>query len=211
MLKGLGRLLDFGTRGTGSEAGPSLALSAEDLALVVPMVKALVSPPSGEAARSIELPLDASPVTVPFAADMVLMYAVDRDTHLQYVSNQEVAATGLSLEELHNIAVKNLPGRLGEINLHDCGEGMFGLSAGGTFEASLLLVDGLWDQLADHLPGEPLAAVPSRDLLFVIGSARPNSAERIAEKARIQLEDDRYAISSSVLVRRNEKWVAATS
>jgi uncharacterized protein YtpQ (UPF0354 family) len=136
------------------------------------------------------------------------MYAIDRPTHLEYVSNQLAADSGMTAEGLHLRAVENLPRRVSEIRLHDCGRGIFGLSAGGTFEASLLLVDDIWDQLAVHFPGELLAAVPSRDLVFAIGSEWQDAHELIANEARVELADKRYAISSSVLVRRDGKWTA---
>ena len=203
MLKRLSRLL-----GRTAKAEPAIGLRASDMELVVPMIKAVSEPRPTDAGKVLHLGFDQSPMSRPLAADMLVMYAIDRPTHVEYVSNGALATTGLTLEQLHQRSIENLPARLGKVQLHDCGSGVFGLSAGGTFEASLLLLDDLWRQLAEHLPGEPLAAVPSRDLLFVIGSARPDSAELIAAKARIVLIDDRYAISQSVIKRREGKWQA---
>jgi len=168
-------------------------------------------PEPREPRTEIHLSFEQSPASIPFAADMIVMYAIDRPSHLEYVSNEVAAATGLTADQLHDISVRNLPSRLVTVELHDCGDGLYGLSAGGTFEASLLLLEDLWQQLAERLPGEPLATVPSRDLLFVIGSAQPNAAELIGARARIELAEKRYAISQSVLVRRGGKWLARTN
>lgn len=139
---------------------------------------------------------------------VVIMYAIDRPSHFEFVAMREIQARQLSVEDLHDLAVKNLPSRVSQVEVHDLGGGMHGLSAGGNLEASLLLVDSLWDQLAARLPGEPLAAVPARDLLFTIGSGQPNAMALISSRAMIDLAEKRYAISQSVLVRRGGKWQA---
>jgi uncharacterized protein YtpQ (UPF0354 family) len=210
MLKHLARLFGSQQPQDSPETPPdsTAALPVADIELIVPMIKAVSDSAPKDRVTEIHLSFEQSPASLPFAADMIVMYAIDRPDHLEYLSNEVAAATGFTAEKLHDAAVKNLPSRLGKVQLHDCGEGVFGLSAGGTFEASLLLLDDLWHQLAERLPGEPLAAVPSRDLLFVVGSARPNANDLIASRARIELAEKRYAISQSVLVRRGGKWLA---
>jgi uncharacterized protein YtpQ (UPF0354 family) len=182
--------------------------SSGDQSLIVPLVKG-IDPYSGEG-TAIQLSADDSPVMRPFASDMVIMYAIDRPSHFEFVAMRELKARQLSVEELHDLAVKNLPSRLSQVEVHDLGGGLHGLSAGGNLEASLLLLDSLWDQLAARLPGEPLAAVPARDLLFTIGSGQPNAMELISSRARIDLAEKRYAISQSVLVRRGGTWQAVS-
>jgi hypothetical protein len=206
MLKNLSRV--FGASPQQEQAGATDALPSGDFDLIVPMIKPVSEPHPGEPCAELHLPFEQSPVSQPLAADMIVMYAIDRPGHLEYISNHVAAASGFTTEGLHNKAIKNLPARLGNVQLHDCGGGVYGLSAGGNFEASLLLLGDLWLQLTEYLPGEPLAAVPSRDLLFVIGSERPNADELISRQARIELAEKRYAISQSVLMRREGKWIA---
>jgi uncharacterized protein YtpQ (UPF0354 family) len=174
--------------------------------LIVPLVKGIGSSSGGGAA--LQLSADDSPVMRPFASDMVIMYAIDRPSHFEFVPMREIKARQLSVEELHGMAVNNLPSRLSQVEVHDLGGGMHGITAGGNLEASLLLVDSLWDQLAERLPGEPLAAVPARDVLFTIGSEQPNAMELISSRARMDPVEKRYAISQSVLVRRGGRWQA---
>lgn len=180
--------------------------SSGDQSLIVPLVKGIDQFSSEEAA--LQLSADDSPVMRPFTSDLVILYAIDRPSHFEFVAMREIKARQLSVEELHDLAVSNLPSRVSQVEVHDLGGGMHGLSAGGNLEASLLLVDSLWDQLAARLPGEPLAAVPARDLLFTIGSGQPDAMELISSRARIALAEKRYAISQSVLVRRVGRWQA---
>jgi len=127
--------------------------SRDDLSMVVPLIKSVGREPEArvESEETIRLSFEESPVTRTFAADMILMYALDRADWLEYVSNGAIEQLGVSKEELHARAIEDLPNRLPPIEVHDCGGGVVGLSAGGSFEASLLLVDRLWQDLAKHL------------------------------------------------------------
>lgn len=181
-------------------------LSRSDASLVVPMIKRLHEPGGGGA--GVKMPTDDAPVIAPLAADMVVMYAIDRPDHLEYVQNRTLRASSLSVDRLHALAVRNLPSRVQDINMIDAGDGLFAFAAGGNFEASLLFIDAFWEQLAPRFPGRPLVAIPSRDLLFAIGSEQPRAAQIIREKARVELVDNRYAISQTVLERVDGKWRA---
>lgn len=192
------------TKPTGP-AAPGWSSSGDQL-LIVPLVKG-IGRSSGDAA-ALQLSADDSPVVRPFASDMVIMYAIDRPSHFEFVATREIKARQLSVEELHDLAVANLPSRVSQVEVHDLGGGLHGITAGGNLEASLLLVDTLWDQLAERLPGEPLAAVPARDLLFTIGSGQPEAMALISSRARTGLAEKRHAISQSVLVRRGGRWQA---
>ncbi len=177
-----------------------------DMPFIIPMLKQLAS--KDTAATLADLAPADSPVLRPLAADVVVMYAVDRPNRLEYITNKTFDTLGMDLEALHRLAVQNLPRCLDRIQLHDCGDGVIGISAGGTFEATLLLLDDLWPRLAPHLPGQPLAAIPSRDLIFTIGSEQPRAFELIAERARTPLADRRYELSKSVFIRHGGGWSA---
>lgn len=177
-----------------------------DTPFIVPMLKQLTRP-DGAATLAGLAPAD-SPVVRPLAADVVVMYAIDRPNRLEYITHKAFELMGMDLDALHQLAVRNLPRCLDRIELHDCGDGVIGISAGGTFEASLLLLDELWPRLAPHLPGQPLAAIPSRDLIFIIGSAQPRAYELIAARARTPLADRHHALSTAVFIRQGNSWSA---
>lgn len=177
-----------------------------DTPFVVPMLKQLANPDGATTLAGLA-PAD-TPVVRPLAADVVVMYAIDRPNRLEYITHKTLSIMGMGLEALHQLAVRNLPRCLDRIQLHDCGDGVIGISAGGTFEATLLLLDELWPRLAPHLPGQPLAAIPSRDLIFIIGSEQPQAFELIAARARTALAERRHALSNAVFIRNSGGWSA---
>lgn len=181
---------------------PPVALRI-DRTLVVPLVKAIVGDADG--ATTIELPPDDSPVSVPLVADLIVMYALDYPDRFEFITGKQLRENGLTIEELHAIALRNLPNRVPKIEMHGTSPCHM-ITAGGNFEATLLLLDGLWDQLAEHLPGDAMAVVPARDLLCVSGSGYGEAHQFLAGIANKELEDKRYALSKCVFIRRAGRW-----
>ena len=75
-------------------------------------------------------------------------------------------------------------------------------------ESSLLLVDLLWDQVEQQLPGETVAAVPTRDVILVTGtevSGGIESLERAIDRTWKNSEQ-RLQLTRSLLVRRDKSW-----
>lgn len=172
--------------------------------LIVPILKG--TGPASLRGEALALSQEDSPVVLPFAADIVVMYAFNLPHRLQYISHREMAQLGVSESELHAKAIENMPRHLSEIKLNDLNNGVFGVSCGGTLEASLLLLEPVWQQLAPYLPGIPLAAVPARDLLIVSGSKQPNAFARIKQAGNTALHDPSQEISKLVLWRQGSRW-----
>lgn len=81
------------------------------------------------------------------------------------------------------------------------------VTAGGNFEATLLLLESLWEQVQEQMPGEILAVVPARDLLFVSASGWEGALSFMQEMASRDLPEKRYALTTCVFARRDGEWV----
>jgi uncharacterized protein YtpQ (UPF0354 family) len=189
-----------------AEVPPAAKESREEaLARIIPVVKAVEHGPSD--ALPIDLPPEDCPVSRPLAADLIVLYAEDFPDRFVFVSKRRMEQLGLTAAELHALALRNLPSRLPEIQLH--GEApRHMLTCGGNFEATLLLHDGLWEALAETLPGPAMVVVPARDLLFVSGADWEGAHAFLSELAKKELEDKRYALSQQVFVRKLNTWAA---
>jgi uncharacterized protein YtpQ (UPF0354 family) len=80
------------------------------------------------------------------------------------------------------------------------------LSAGGDYEASLLLFDAVWDQLAQSVDGEIVAAVPARDTLVFTGSNSAEGLKAIKDQAAHVVKTGNYVVSETLIIRRGGKW-----
>ncbi len=86
--------------------------------------------------------------------------------------------------------------------------GIFALFLDGNFEASLLLVDSLWDEsLASYAPNGFVVAVPARDVLAFadVGSASGVAELRVVV-SRIFPGGD-HLIASDLYRRRAGRWI----
>jgi len=193
------------TTSTGEEDSvEASAVAGLDLSLLVPILK--VIEPADPSADVLALTGNESPVMRPFAADLVIMCAIDLPTHFRFVTYRELRDASISEDELHAVALRNLPSRLPEIEFH--GEApRFMVTAGGNFEATLLLFESLWEQVEEQMPGEILAVVPARDLLFVSASEWEGALSFMQEMASMDLPEKRCALSTCVLARRDRQWV----
>jgi hypothetical protein len=134
-------------------------------------------------------------------------YLVDAGDHFEYVQYRDLHASGLTIDQLHETAVRNLSvlcqERL-EIRTHSK---ILAFLMGGHFESSCMLVDDLFDRvLVPHMPNGYVAAVPARDLFAVCS---PDSAEGIRELRELV---DRawpggdHLVSKKLYVRHGGKW-----
>lgn len=83
-------------------------LQARDVALqsIVPVVKAIEFEGG---APTIELPKEDEPISRPFVADLMILYAEDKPSHFEFISSRRLAELGLTEDELHARALENLP------------------------------------------------------------------------------------------------------
>ncbi|WP_158219421.1 MULTISPECIES: DUF1444 family protein [unclassified Achromobacter] len=180
------------------------AADSLDFTLLVPILK--VMEPDDPCANVVTLARDDFPIARPFAADLIIMYAIDLPTHFRFVNHRDLRRSAISEEELHALALRNLPARLPEIELHGSPP-RYMVTAGGNFEATLLLLESLWDQLEEQMPGDILAVVPARDLLFVSASGWDGAVTFLNEMVSRDLPEKRYALSTCVFARRDGRWV----
>ncbi|MBV9741485.1 MAG: DUF1444 family protein [Hyphomicrobiales bacterium] len=128
---------------------------------------AYVKPGIKEDGPVIELEEGAQPVITNLNNGLLVAYLVDQGSHFQYVAGRHLSSAGLMQVELHQRAVLNLDAMLESngFKLYEYGD-CFQVILDGNFEASLILVDRLWETLLAKLaPNGFLAAIPSRDIM----------------------------------------------
>lgn len=143
-----------------------------------------------------------SPVIRSIGHGLLVSYLVDEGNSYSYVQNRHIEAAGVTEEELHMQAVKNLRA-LAEQNVEVRQYGsIFAVLIGGDFEASLALVDDFWSDWYAHLaPNGFTVAFPARDILAFCDS----SSEEAVEELRALVERTQGQVDhplSAILHRR---------
>ncbi len=147
-----------------------------------------------------------APAAERLVADLSIVYAFDHPHALEIMTETESKAIGVPRNELRELALHNLRRLVPEVGYHGDGE-RYMLLAGGNFEASLLLLDEIWDRLAPQVEGDLVACVPARDMMLYTGSRTRRGIESLRHVATRVLAQGGYAISGSLLRWTGTGWV----
>jgi uncharacterized protein YtpQ (UPF0354 family) len=147
------------------------------------------------------------PLCEHLAADIWIVYAVDQPKATVPLGAAGFAGLGVKREDLHQLAMKNLPRVTSRIEKRGSGP-WFLLRSGNCYEASLLLIDGLWDQLQDTVAGDIVAVVPTRTTVLFTGSGSNEGITAMRSRAKEIYSSEHHPLSQTFLRRVAGKWQA---
>lgn len=122
------------------------------------------------ASATTDLKTDAM-VTQPLIDGLIVAYALDSDRTISYIPRPLFDDWDMSIDDLHDVAIKNLVAKSEAINAHAAQDenGAINLILFQTmdgYDASRILLPTLHERLREHL-GSPFAAgIPNRDILL---------------------------------------------
>lgn len=142
--------------------------------------------------------------------DLYILLVADTELNMAVVSNTQLATAGLEPQTALHLSIQNLVNALPEIGVH--GEGARMVMAGGNYEASLLLISSVWQQLAEPLSGDLIVVPFARDLLVYADAGDAAGLRDLREMvARAETEQTYgYAISNAPLRWTGSGWVEHT-
>ena len=156
----------------------------------------------------MELDESQSPVFRDLGNGLLVSYVVDRGSHFEFVTHGQLADQGLSVDELHRRGVDNLADAVAQqgLQVHPHGA-YFAAIAGGNLEASLLLLDDLWDRdFRPFVAGDYLVAVPARDVLAFASADDPAAHAQLRDMiARVWPASD-HLLSDALFTRADGAW-----
>jgi hypothetical protein len=150
---------------------------------------------------------DDSTVLRPLGHGLLVAYLVDEGDRFSYVQGLHLRQDRISPDELHDIGLRNLDAvATAHVEVRECGP-CVAVLAGGVVEASLVLLDHLWDaELHDLAPNGVVAALPARDVLaFADGANADGVRELRSVVARVWPRGDHLLIDQ-LLRRRGRGW-----
>lgn len=101
--------------------------------------------------------------------ELTIFYAEDHPKSVRYLSDSDLEKLQLQKSELRQLSCANLK-RLLPVPEIERRDDTFRVMAGGDYDASLLLLEDVWRDDKIQIAGEMVVAVPSRDMLLVVGS-----------------------------------------
>ncbi|MFH1023894.1 MAG: hypothetical protein V1809_10975 [Planctomycetota bacterium] len=126
----------------------------------------------------VSLSFEDSPVLRKFVPGLLAAYLVDDGDRFSYIQGRDLREAGVGEDQLHFQAVSNLA-RFADGKLRIQRSGLvWALFLDGNLEASLIMLDGLWDGSLREYVRSPVVAVPARDVIAFCDSS---SADGISE------------------------------
>lgn len=140
-----------------------------------------------------------------FSSDLIIVYAEDSPKNIRYLSEEDLKRAKVERSELRALACENLERLLPKIERHGQ-DGLFMFTAGGTFEASLVLFDSIWNSGQIEVNGDLVVAIPTRDLLLVTGSKDEQGIAKVKQMIENAFSNGSYQLSRKLLVYRNGRF-----
>lgn len=125
--------------GSLSSYQPSMALSADR---IVPIVKDICFVKS---LMNLHEAGVSNHVFEQYNEELFVFYAQDKEHSISYLLQDDVSSNDINIDELYNASINNLLDILPDIECHG-GDGYYMLTAGGDYESSLILMNGIWRQ-----------------------------------------------------------------
>jgi uncharacterized protein YtpQ (UPF0354 family) len=180
------------------------ATATIDRAHIVPVLKNNAWVDSTRKALAALTPEKArEPLTEPFNSKLTVVYVEDHAHSIRYLTTRDDVG---DRAKLHDLALANLGHLLGKMEMRGAADGLWLISAGGNYEASLLLADGIWSSGQIKVDGDIVAAVPAKDALIVTGSRNSAGVARLRQVAT-GLARGPYALTPTLFVYRAGKFV----
>jgi uncharacterized protein YtpQ (UPF0354 family) len=137
---------------------------------------------------------------------LVALFAVDTERSIHYFDEDSIKHLDIARDELLERAVANLLDLLPDIQIHG-DDGLYMVTAGGTYEASMLLVEGLWTKENFEVWGQIVVAAPTRDLLLVTGSEDKQNLAKLSAIAEEVVAESSYRLCADLFVRQDGSWL----
>lgn len=156
-------------------------------------------------ARDFRSPERTEAVLDGFVEGLAVAYLGEHRGGGRLISWRDLERVGWSRRDLREYALDRLDQRYQAMQVHG-GPPALMLSFGG-LESSLLLLDAVWDELCEVVPGEVVVGVPARDVVIVTGTRSAPGLTKVRRAVdRMFLARQRFPLSPDLLVRRGRCW-----
>jgi uncharacterized protein YtpQ (UPF0354 family) len=131
---------------------------------------------------------------------LIIVFAEDSKNSIKYLTEDDFKTLSISKDTLKSIAIRNFDKIVPNIQRQG-DNGLFMITAGGDYEASLILLPSIWTKENFPVDGEFIVAIPNRDMLMVTGSKNKNGINKIKEIAADSYKTGNYQVSEHLF-----KW-----
>jgi uncharacterized protein YtpQ (UPF0354 family) len=137
---------------------------------------------------------DVEAVYEKYNDQLIIAYAEDTKNSISYLTHDDLKSLAIKTDSLKSIATRNLVTLLPNIQRKGA-DGVFMLTAGGDYEASIILLDNIFTKESLPVNGDFVIAIPNRDMLLITGSNDKAGISKIKEVATKSFETGNHQVS----------------
>jgi len=157
--------------------------------------------------RDAGVPPEQWPANTPLCGELIVTYAFDLPDSFMMATPALLQQAGVSQVALPQLARDNLAKALPQPKFFakdNCGIAV----TGGDLEATLLLVDTLWEEMQPNFSGEILVVTPCRDRILMCDSADADAVNALRQQAGEFYDEEQGAhrLSLQIMARRDRTW-----
>ena len=139
-----------------------------------------------------------------YNSELYIFYAEDKENSISYFTKEKYEELNTGLESIREKAIENLNSIVSKVERH--GEnGYFMLTAGGNYEASLILFD-IWNKEYFPVNGNLIIGIPSRDVIIVTGTKDKENVERLKKTVNEINETGDHIVSDKIFEFKNGQF-----
>jgi uncharacterized protein YtpQ (UPF0354 family) len=146
------------------------------------------------------------PIFEKYNNELIVVYAEDNENNLNYFTEDNFSKLHISRDSISSLALDNLDRMLPKVERNG-DNGRYMLIAGGTYEASLLLLNSFWTTKNFPVKGDIVIAIPNRDMLLVTGSKDKVNLDWLRAKAQQSYDSGSYQVSPSLFRWNGKKFL----
>lgn len=148
----------------------------------------------------------SSPIFEKYNDELLIVYAEDDEKSIRYFTQNEFDKLHISRDSLAAVALANLDRILTKAERIG-NNGKYMVTAGGTYESSMILLKSFWSNKNFPVKGDIIITTPNRDVLLVTGSKDKVNLNWIRARAREYYDSGSYQISSSLFRWNGKKFL----
>jgi uncharacterized protein YtpQ (UPF0354 family) len=134
------------------------------------------------------------PVFDKYNNELLIVYAEDSEKSVRYFTQADFSKLDINRDSILAIALNNLDRILTKVERAG-DKGRYMVTAGGTYETSLLLINSFWSSKNFSVKGDIVVAVPNRDILLITGSNDKVNLDWMRARAQESYDSGSYQVS----------------
>ena len=174
----------------------------------LPYLKTKINESTNKFEEEITISELSFPVQMNLNDKLHIEFLMDKGSLYQYIVKEFLDKSGLSLEELLKNSINNLWTKIENgLKLMPVGN-VKGLIIGGDFEASLFIIDDIWDRtFFDESKGDIIVAIPARDMIIFGYSKIDSTVQELENIVEQTWKSGDHLITKQLYIRQNSEWM----